>query len=337
MARDITPASGGAGSSPAGNPADFVHVDTIVLDLDDTIVAGTPAVLAYIETIYEGLHRETRLPREQIAKGFQAIRGRETYMFSWGFNEHGPLREKYPHGDLNERFRHIGDAAEKAFRDALTPDPDFMAALGQWHSQGYKLIMLTEGPGSATMHKLEAIGLADKLDGVAVVAERMPQGVDSAASIYPSKLWSNTIPLASGFKESSERIAEALEQFGVDPKRAAMIGNRADRDLKPLAELGARTILVNHFNRRPDEAAMKKRLGQHLFAGSSLPKGAAAATSEDKGGMTPDAVLEKTWRLTELLQGPPSFRATINPAPDQPQPDQPRTSGPSHSGPARPR
>ncbi|HCI45685.1 MAG TPA: hypothetical protein DFI00_00170, partial [Rhodospirillaceae bacterium] len=70
MARNITPSSGTGSSGSAGNPQDFAHVDTIVMDLDDTIVAGTPAILAYIETIYDGLRREARMSAEDVAAGF---------------------------------------------------------------------------------------------------------------------------------------------------------------------------------------------------------------------------------------------------------------------------
>ncbi len=329
MARHSQPGLGG-GDQPAGTPEDFAGVDTIIMDLDDTIVAGTPAVLAYIETIYEGLHREARLSREDVAKGFGAIRGREIYAFAKAFNEHGPLREKFRHGDLNERFKHIAERADKAFVDALNPDPDFVAAINRWHDQGYRLILMTEGPGSATMVKINDTDWGGKLDRIAVVDEVSPDPAQDVSALYPSPLWERTDRLPAGFKEERETIAAALDKMGVDPTRAVMIGNRTDRDLKPMQELGAKTILVNHFNRRPDEAAMKARIEQHLFGGRKLPKGAGAATTEDAGGITPDAVLERTLRLSELLQGPPGYTPPT-------ASEMPKAPGPSHNGPGRAR
>lgn len=293
------------------------------MDLDDTIVAGTPAILAYIETIYDGLRREARMSAEDVAAGFAAIRGQEIYAFTKAFNQHGPLREKFPHGDLNERFKHIAERADRAFVEALTPDEDFVAAIDTWRKQGYRLILMTEGPGSATVVKMDGTGLGEKMDQMLVVAEGDPDPAIPVREGYPSKLWDKIRQLPPGFKESRDVIGKALAEIGVDPKRTVMIGNRTDRDLKPMQELGAATILVNQFNRRPDEGAMKKRLAQHLFGGKNMPKGAGAATTEDAGGIVPDAVLERTARLTELLSGPPGYT-----------PDVPKAPGPSHNGPA---
>ena len=326
MARQPHTSAGGGETPQPGDPKDFARVDTIIMDLDDTIVAGTPAVLAYIETIYEGLQREARLSAAEVAAGFGDIRGREIYAFAKAFNEHGPLRQKFPNGDLNERFKHLAERADKAFVDALAPDPDFVAAISQWQDQGYRLILMTEGPGSATVVKVDDMPWADALERVAVVAETSPVAGKAIEDLYPSKLWDRIEPLPAGFKEDPEVIAAALDRMGVDPKRAVMIGNRTDRDLKAMQELGAATILVNHFNRRPDEAAMKRRLEQHLFGGKKLPKGAGSATTEDAGGITPDATLERTGRLTELLVGPPGYKP-----PDADT--QPREPGPSHNGP----
>ncbi|MEO0391648.1 MAG: HAD family hydrolase [Pseudomonadota bacterium] len=324
MARNIHPSPGGASSpDPKGSVEDFAHVNTIVMDLDDTIVSGTPPLLAYIETLYEGLSRETRLSMAEIAKGFAEIRLNEIYAFTKALNQHGPLREKYPHGDLNERFAHIGERANKAFVDALQPDPDFVAAIERWHAQGYRLILMTEGPGSATTTKIDPLPFADALEKVGVVDETSPVPGQTLAQLYPSKLWDLIVPLPAGFKEDSQVVKAGLDAMGVDPKTTVMIGNRTDRDLKPMHELGAKTILVNHFNRRPNEAALKRQIEKYLFGGKEMPKGAGAATTEDAGGVTPDATLERTARLTELLAGPPGYvpkTGGASPRPDVPRP-----------------
>lgn len=332
MARGLSNGAGGGREPQAARTgrSGFDNVDTIVLDLDDTIVAGTPAVLAYIETIYEGLHRETRLSRADIAVGFQAIRKQEIYAFSHAFNAHGPLREKFPFGDLNQRFRHIGERAEQAFRDALQPDTGIMSAIADWKQQGYRVLLMTEGPGTATRHKVEGIGLARHLDGMIVVAENDPDADTPASRLFPSTLADRTLALPSGFKEHVGDIGKALAQFGVDPSRAVMIGNRVDRDLAPMQALGARTVLLDHFNHRPNEGALKKRLGELLFAGSKAHKGAGAATSDDSGGIVPDAVFRTTDGLVDLLPR----RGT---APERQPGVEARSPAPGHSGPARPR
>ncbi|MEM6904243.1 MAG: HAD family hydrolase, partial [Pseudomonadota bacterium] len=285
MARGLHPAPGG-GNLAAGNPADFAHVDTIVMDLDDTIVSGTPALLAYVETLYQGLARMSRLPIEKVAEGFKGIRAQEIYAFANAFNDHGPLKDKFPHRDLNEEFALVREQANKAMIEALDADPDFIAAIDGWHAKGYRLIVMTEGPGSATAMKLDAVGLTDKIDQVAVVAETTPTGINDIRDAFPGKLWSKLTTLPAGFKEQPALIAEALKSWGVDPNRAVMIGNRVDRDLAPMQELGANTIHMRQYD-RANEDALKKRFMELIFAGQDLPPGSGAAITDDVGGITP--------------------------------------------------
>ncbi|MBV6632716.1 MAG: HAD family hydrolase [Alphaproteobacteria bacterium] len=320
MARNSDHSPGGESRNPnLGNPGDFKDVDTIILDLDDTIVAGTPALLAYVDTIYRGLARMSRLPLSDVAEGFKDIRAEEIYAFASAFNDHGPLKEKFPHRDLNAEFGVIREQAEQAMIAVLEPDPDFVQAIKQWREQGYRLIMMTEGPGSATAVKLNAIGLADDMDELAVVSETTPTGIDDLEAEYPSTIWPRVKNLPAGFKAKPEVIAETLKDWGVDPNRSVMIGNRVDRDLAPMQSLGARTILVTQFD-RPNEDALKQRFMDLIFAGGERPPGSGGAVSEDKGGITPDAELPHAGRLTELLPGPPGYQPGKEPgqAPDGP-------------------
>lgn len=185
------------------------HLDVVFLDVGGVLYTDA----RYRDSLRRAL-RELGAPftDEEFDRAYAECRALQT----------GSFRRR-----LTERF--LGPAADprEVERRAARwwrygPDelyPDARPVLAALRAAGYRLGLLANQP-SAVREALERDGLADAFE-VWVVSEDV------------------------GLEKPDPRLfARALELAGAEPGRAAMVGDRLDRDVRPAKALGMRTVWV---------------------------------------------------------------------------------------------
>ena len=230
-------------------------IDTVVIDLGDTLVATGRAYTRATRTFYEGLAKESRLSIDEVADGLRTLRNQEFLALPYGLNQHPGLREKFPTGDLVEQFAPLRHRTFQKFLEHIHADRDTVDFVKRLKDQGRKVVFMTSLPESAARFVIAGSGLAGLADRT-YAAQDIEQ--DPAIETGAANGMSLNDTLAAGDLsepmtilppelDPREQLEFVLAQEDAKPEATLRIADNDRKDIAPANALGMRTAqMVEH-------------------------------------------------------------------------------------------
>ncbi len=236
-------------------------IDTVVIDIGDTLLPTSRAYTHATRTLYEGLQKDTRLPMDDIADGMLHLPNQELLALPYGLNQHPGLREKFSTGDLVEDYAILRQRMFQQFLDHVEADRDTVDFVKKLKDQGKKVVFMTSLPESAARFVIQGSGLGGLADktyaaqdieqdpaitnghaaNTAPLNETLGGGTDEPIAIVPPGL------------DVKQELAHLLEAEGADPARTLRIADNQRKDIAPANELGLRTALMTAHRNKGDK------------------------------------------------------------------------------------
>lgn len=220
------------------------ELDAVLLDLDETLLDDETSMRAALREVCAWLQGEHGLPAERLFRAYLDVASR-----AWPRLGSVPTEGRPGLGDgwairvwmWREALGAVGagpDIAEQAagrYRSARRLGyalfDDVLPALERL-AGGYRLGLVTNGPGDTQREKVEALGIGRYLETVAISGE-----------------------IGSG-KPDPEIFRVALAALGVRPHRAAHVGDSLESDVRGALRAEVRAVWLNRRGAtRPPGAA----------------------------------------------------------------------------------
>ncbi|ASJ08848.1 2-haloalkanoic acid dehalogenase [Thermococcus siculi] len=183
----------------------------VFFDIDGTILTEMPLIQLFLPQVYDRLSKKFGVSKDEARERFLAeIFGR---------------RDTYDWHDWNFFFRLFGldmryeDLLER-YPHKLHVYPDTVPTLEWLREEGYKLGVITSGPEYQRL-KLKLAGLLDYFD-VVVTREDV-----------------------KAIKPEPKIFLYALENLGVEPGEAAMVGDSLSQDVYGAKNVGMTSVWIN--------------------------------------------------------------------------------------------
>jgi putative hydrolase of the HAD superfamily len=216
------------------------QIDTVLFDLDDTLHDDTTAYRAAARVVAESIARERAVDPQALvdaydgaAMGFWSALTTEHLTLAIGDERERMWYEALRKVRIDDRAlaRRAADAYVRARADALVLAPGAVELLEALRLRGCKLGLVTNGFAATHHDKIDRLGLRERMDAFFLADEVGMVKPDPALFRY------------------------ACRALGSPPERAAMVGDRYDRDVRGALEAGLFTVLIDvHAIPLPDGA-----------------------------------------------------------------------------------
>jgi putative hydrolase of the HAD superfamily len=216
------------------------QIDTVLFDLDDTLHDDTTAYRAAARVVAESIARERAVDPQALvdaydgaAMGFWSALTTEHLTLAIGDERERMWYEALRKVRIDDRAlaRRAADAYVRARADALVLAPGAVELLEALRLRGCKLGLVTNGFAATHHDKIDRLGLRERMDAFFLADEVGMVKPDPALFRY------------------------ACRALGSVPERAAMVGDRYDRDVRGALEAGLFTVLIDvHAIPLPDGA-----------------------------------------------------------------------------------
>jgi putative hydrolase of the HAD superfamily len=216
------------------------EIDTVLFDLDDTLHDDTSAYRAAARVVAESIARERAIDPQALvdaydgaAMGFWSALTTEHLTLAIGNERERMWYEALRKVRIDDRglARRAADEYVRARANALVLAPGAVELLDALRLRGCKLGLVTNGFAATHHDKIDRLGLRERMDAFFLADEVGMVKPDPALFRY------------------------ACRALGSVPERAAMVGDRYDRDVRGALETGLFTVLIDvHAIPLPDGA-----------------------------------------------------------------------------------
>jgi putative hydrolase of the HAD superfamily len=191
-------------------------VTAVIFDLDDTLYPESSFVHGGFRAVAEHLSATSGLPAAQLAGEMRRLHDEEG---------RGAIFDRLL--DIHSLASHPAAVAElvhlyRTHPPAIVPYDDVVPTLEALHRAGVRLGLLTDGMASVQRRKVEALGLARRLDALVFTDE-----IDGGRP-----------------KPDPSAYRVALERLGARADRAVYVGNDPTKDFAGARLLGLTTVRV---------------------------------------------------------------------------------------------
>jgi len=206
------------------------ELDTVLFDLDDTLHDDTSAYRAAARVVAEAIARERGIEPQALvdaydgaAMGFWSALTTEHLTLAIGDERERMWYEALRKVHIDDRAlaRRAADAYVRARADVLVLAPGAVELLETLRLRGCKLGLVTNGFAATHHDKIDRLGLRERMDAFFLADEVGMVKPDPALFRY------------------------ACRKLGSVPERAAMVGDRYDRDVRGALEAGLFTVLID--------------------------------------------------------------------------------------------
>lgn len=301
----------------------FDNIDTVIIDLDDTLAPTRKAYIKYASTLIKSISKASGLSVNEIISGFNELHAEhKIFQLENGINNHRQLKEKFPNEDLQKKFTKQIKEAEKVHEKEIKPSKDTLEALKTLKKRGVKLILYTAGPSNYTVKKLNQAGLADVFDNIYAVKDMRPQDSENAKAKYPDFEWEKVTEVCLYPKSKPEVLEQIIKDAHTTPSKVAVMGDSLVRDVGIARTVGAKAVFVTGYLNESLSGADKNMVVKIFTGGAvkeedSLRGGAVKKESEKKAirkiqsnsiwvknELSPDLVVENVAEITKHVKPP---------------------------------
>jgi FMN phosphatase YigB (HAD superfamily) len=243
-------------------------IDTLILDLDNTIFDWFAVWYASFEPIYKAIIKETGLPVEKIEADIRAVhQARHTSEYTFLIEEIEALQTIRQNGDIRTRF---GDALETSHRGRdqnLKLYPTVFRCLWDLKKKGTKIIAYTESMGFYSAYRLKRFGLDGVID---ILFSPEDHAVPAGLSVdklrrLPDEFYELQVteiqhtPLGE-LKPNPRVLMDIITAVGATASRCAYVGDSLFKDVAMARDVGVFDVHAKYgeSQRRPEYSLLKR-------------------------------------------------------------------------------
>ncbi|HEX8165258.1 MAG TPA: HAD family hydrolase [Beijerinckiaceae bacterium] len=214
-------------------------IDTLILDLDNTIFDWFAVWYASFHPVYEAVLAKSGRPATEVEADIRRVhQAQRTSEYTFLLEELESLQELRKQGDIRTQFRDALQAAAAGRDQQLKLYPSVFRSLWAIKNSGTRIVAYTESMRFYSSYRLKRFGL----DGVIDVLFS-PQDHDVPAGVSPEKL--RRLPddfyelqvtgikhtPAGELKPNPKVLLDIIKDVGSDPVRCAYVGDNLLKDV----------------------------------------------------------------------------------------------------------
>lgn len=243
-------------------------INTLVLDLDNTIFDWFAVWYASFEPIYSEVIRITGKSTEEIEEDIRRVhQARRTSEYTFLLEELDVLKDLRAHGDIREQFERALEHSRHGRDKELKLYPSVFKSLWDIKQSGTKIVAYTESMGFYSAYRLKRFGL----DGVIDVLFS-PEDHDIPAGVSLNKMRhlpddfydlqvtevQHTPP--GELKPNPRVLLDILSAVDATASRCAYVGDSLFKDVAMARDVGAFDIHAEYgeSQRRPEYALLQR-------------------------------------------------------------------------------
>ena len=243
-------------------------VDTLIVDLDNTLFDWFAVWYASFEPVYREIIRVTGLPVDKVEADIRLVhQARRTSEYSFLIDEIGALKDLREEQDIRKCFQHALDAARHGRDQVLQLYPSVFRCLWDVKRKGTKIVAYTESMAFYSAYRLKRFGLDGVID---VLFSPEDHDVPSGVSIdklrrFPDEFYElqvtetrHTPPGA--LKPNPRVLLDILQAIGAKADHCAYVGDSLFKDVAMAREVGVFDIHAKYgeSQRRPEYSLLQR-------------------------------------------------------------------------------
>ncbi|MBV6634013.1 MAG: HAD family hydrolase [Alphaproteobacteria bacterium] len=283
-------------------------VDTVVIDLGDTLIPLGQARNTATKIYYDALARESGLDKVTLADGLRHPRNQELLALPFGLNSHPGLTAAFPDQDLVQKFAPLGLQMRRTFGDLVAADRPTVAFLERLKEQGRKVVVMTALPESAARYALRESGLTNLVHHTYPgqdIEQEAPGGANSRRlnQVLGGGTEAPMTAIPAGLN-MREKLQFVMAAEGAKADSSLRIADHVRRDLGPAKSLGLRTAHITAHWGASDADLAREMHRLRRGSGQVEPLQILPMTPRyepSAGDMVPDFEIKKTTQLAAAV------------------------------------
>lgn len=243
-------------------------VDTLIIDLDNTIFDWFAVWFASFEPVYNEIIRVTGRPAAEIEADIRAVhQARRTSEYTFLIEEIDALKELRAAGDIRNNFHDALELSRRGRDQNLRLYPSVFTCLWDIKKKGTKIVAYTESMGFYSAYRLKRFGLDGVIDvlfspedhdtpaGVSV--ERMRRLPDEFYELQVTEV-RHTPP--GELKPNPAVLLDIIKTGSATADRCAYVGDSLFKDVAMARDVGVFDIHAKYgeSQRRPEYSLLQR-------------------------------------------------------------------------------
>ena len=243
-------------------------VDTLILDLDNTLFDWFAVWYASFHPVYDEMIKVTGRPAAEIESDVRRVhQDRRTSEYTFLLEEIDALKSIRDAGDVRERFAGALDASRAGRDQKLRLYDTVFRSLWEIKKRGSKIVAYTESMGFYSAYRLKRFGLDGVIDvlfspedhdtpaGVSV--EKMRRLPDEFYELQITEM-RHTPP--GELKPNPRVLRDIIQTVGASPERCAYVGDSLFKDVAMARDVGVFDIHAQYgeSQRKPEYSLLQR-------------------------------------------------------------------------------
>ncbi len=264
-------------------------ITTLITDADNTLYNWVEYIVPCLETMVSHLHRETGIDPDRIAESikevFEKYRTNEYPFVLQEAEVFSELRRDFP-GFQERLIKPTRALFNRTRKENLRLYPGVAETLWSLINRGVRIIVLSDAPAFSAEQRLEHLGISPFIWALyALKTYPLPETAGLEKSIinriktgfYRSRI-GKVVELPLEYeKPNPAGLRRLLQEEGVSPREAVLVGDNLKKDIRIARELG----LIDIWARYGTIINPRARAKLNHYSAASIQKRNVSAEGED--------------------------------------------------------
>jgi FMN phosphatase YigB (HAD superfamily) len=243
-------------------------VDTLIVDLDNTLFDWFAVWYASFEPVYREIIRVTGLPIDKVEADIRLVhQARRTSEYSFLIEEIEALKDVREAQDIRKCFQRAFDAARHGRDQALKLYPSVFRCLWNVKKKGTKIVAYTESMAFYSAYRLKRFGLDGVIDVLFSPEDHdVPTGVSVDKlrrlpdEFYELQVTETRHTPPGELKPNPRVLLDILQVIGAKADRCAYVGDSLFKDVAMARDVGVFDIHAKYgeSQRRPEYSLLQR-------------------------------------------------------------------------------
>jgi FMN phosphatase YigB (HAD superfamily) len=243
-------------------------IDTIILDLDNTLFDWFAVWYASFRPIYDEILSVSGKPTDQVEADIRKVhQARRTSEFSFLLEEVDALEDARAEGDIRIRFNDAIERSRHGRDQNLRLYPSVFPSLWELKKKGTKIVAYTESMGFYSAYRLKRVGLDGVIDVLFSPEDHeIPAGVSVDKlrrlpdDFYQLQVTEVRHTPPGELKPNPRVLLDILRDIGATVDRSAYIGDSLFKDVAMAREVGVLDVHAQYgeSQRKPEYALLRR-------------------------------------------------------------------------------
>ena len=243
-------------------------VDTLIIDLDNTLFDWFAVWYASFEPIYSEINRMAGQPVDEVEAAIRRVhQTRRTSEYTFLLEEVDVLQSLRTQGDIRTLFHSAIDASRRGRDQNLKLYPSVFTSLWDIKRKGTKIVAYTESMGFYSAYRLKRFGLDGVIDVMFSPEDHAkPEGVSVdkmrrlPEDFYELQVTKVRHTPPGELKPNPRVLLDLIKAVGTSADRCAYVGDSLFKDVAMARDVGVYDIHAQYgeSQRRPEYALLQR-------------------------------------------------------------------------------